>query len=170
MFERTRELTVANQRLTALNEELVNNARKLEEEIERRRESDLALQVAEQKTVNILESISDAFYALDREWRYTYVNAEARRQLGMQDASEVIGQVVWDVFPNYYNIVYEMFHKAISEQIPVRFERIRRSLGDGMICMPILRRMVSQSISSTSPSEKRPRKNCKNRSRISPIF
>ncbi len=122
VFERTRELTVANQRLTALNEELVNNARKLEEEIERRRESDLALQVAEQKTANILESISDAFYALDREWRYTYINADALRQLGIQDASEVIGQVVWDVFPNYYKISYEMYHKAVAEQTAVHYE------------------------------------------------
>ena len=122
VFERTGELTAANQRLTALNEELVNNARQLEEEIARRRESELALQAAEQKTANILESISDAFYALDREWRFTYVNAEARRQFGIRDESEVIGRFFVDVFPNCNKTAYQMLHKAVSEQTTVRYE------------------------------------------------
>ena len=35
----------------------------------------------------ILESISDAFLALDGEWRFTYVNAEAERTTGMTGAN-----------------------------------------------------------------------------------
>jgi PAS domain-containing protein len=31
---------------------------------------------------NVLESITDGFLTLDREWRYTFVNNEAQRMLG----------------------------------------------------------------------------------------
>ncbi len=122
VFERTGELAAANEELAAMNEELINNARMLEGEIERRRESGLALQAANQKITNIVESISDAFIALDREWRFTYVNTEARRQLRLQDEANVISQVFWEAFPNYSEVFYEMCHKAIVEQTPVCFE------------------------------------------------
>ncbi len=42
----------------------------------------------------ILESITDCFYALDREWRFTYVNARAEAYLGVPRAG-LLGRVVW---------------------------------------------------------------------------
>ena len=117
------ELNVLNEELmTAINEELTANSRQLEEEIIRRKEYELELQAVSRKVTNILESISDAFYALDQEWRFTYVNAEARRQIGIRDESEVIGKAIWDVFPNSSDITHDMYHRAVSEQTPVRFE------------------------------------------------
>lgn len=50
----------------------------------------------EKKT--ILESISDAFYAVDKEWRITYFNNEAEKELKLS-ASEVLGKNLWDMFP-----------------------------------------------------------------------
>jgi PAS domain S-box-containing protein len=127
--ERTEELTALNEELNALNEEatvineeLTASSRQLEEEIERRKESELDIQAANQKVTNILESISDAFYTLDHRWRFTYFNSGARRQIGIQDESEVIGKTIWDVFSNYADITYEMYHKAAAEKIPVQFE------------------------------------------------
>jgi len=46
----------------------------------------------------VLESMSAAFYSLDREWRFTYVNAEAERLLGHR-REELLGGVVWELFP-----------------------------------------------------------------------
>jgi PAS domain S-box-containing protein len=108
--------------MTVINEELTANSRQLEEEIERRKESELELRDTNQKTTNILESISDAFLALDHKWRYTYLNSEAKRQMGIQDASELIGKVIWEVFPNSTKLAYEKYHQAVLEQTPVRFE------------------------------------------------
>ena len=34
------------------------------------------------RTARVLEAMSAAFYSLDRDWRFTYVNAEAERILG----------------------------------------------------------------------------------------
>ncbi len=46
----------------------------------------------------VLEAMSAAFYSLDRQWRFTYVNAEAERLLG-RPREELLGGVLWDLFP-----------------------------------------------------------------------
>ncbi|MCC5938604.1 MAG: PAS domain S-box protein [Lunatimonas sp.] len=47
----------------------------------------------------ILGSISDAFYALNSNWEFTYFNKEAERLLSRLE-SEVIGKNIWEVFPS----------------------------------------------------------------------
>src|SRR3984893_3921727 len=47
----------------------------------------------------LLESITDAFYALDRRWRFTYVNQRALDFYG-RAREELLGQRVWDLFPS----------------------------------------------------------------------
>jgi PAS domain S-box-containing protein len=47
----------------------------------------------------VLASISDAFSALDRNWRYTYVN-EKVAEFARLPASKMVGRVLWDVFPD----------------------------------------------------------------------
>jgi PAS domain S-box-containing protein len=46
----------------------------------------------------VLERITDGFYALDREWRLTYVNPAAEQMLGQAQA-QLLGRNVWDAFP-----------------------------------------------------------------------
>jgi PAS domain-containing protein len=43
----------------------------------------------------ILESISDAFVAVDRDWRFTYLNAKAEQVFRMR-ARRLLGRVCWD--------------------------------------------------------------------------
>jgi PAS domain S-box-containing protein len=50
------------------------------------------------RVARVLEAMKSAFFALDREWRFTYVNAEAERVLG-RARDELIGGVVWELFP-----------------------------------------------------------------------
>jgi PAS domain S-box-containing protein len=74
----------------------------------------------------ILESISDAFLALDEQWRFTYVNAEAERTTGMT-RGELIGQVFWDIFPETRGTNLEtQFHRAMEDRVVVRFENYYR--------------------------------------------
>lgn len=47
-----------------------------------------------------LESITDAFFTVDREWRFTYVNAKAEAILG-RTAVELLGQDFRKEFPEY---------------------------------------------------------------------
>ncbi|MFZ3205070.1 MAG: PAS domain S-box protein, partial [Pseudomonas sp.] len=46
-----------------------------------------------------LESISDGFYTLDNDWRFTYVNGEAERLLGVP-AAALLGSVLWSSLPS----------------------------------------------------------------------
>jgi PAS domain S-box-containing protein len=46
----------------------------------------------------ILESINDAFYAVDHQWRFTYVNRRAE-QLWQRSREQLIGNVLWEAFP-----------------------------------------------------------------------
>jgi PAS domain S-box-containing protein len=45
-----------------------------------------------------LQSLSDGFYTLDREWRFVYLNSGAQRMLQSTD-EDLIGQSLWDRFP-----------------------------------------------------------------------
>ncbi|MFX9089388.1 PAS domain-containing protein, partial [Acinetobacter baumannii] len=46
----------------------------------------------------ILESISDAFYAVDKNWKFTYFNKEAENIL-LKKAEDVLGKNIWELFP-----------------------------------------------------------------------
>jgi len=47
----------------------------------------------------ILEGIGDAFYALDSQWRFVYINRAAREYFGIP-AQDMLGRAIWDIFPN----------------------------------------------------------------------
>ncbi len=70
--------------------------------------------LAELKVAEILASISDAFYAVDRNWRFTYFNKEAERLLG-RSADEVIGRDIWEVFPAVVGTVLETLYRRVAE-------------------------------------------------------
>lgn len=77
---------------------------------------------AREDVERILSSISDAMYALDEDWRFTYLNAEAERVLG-SGAESLIGRVVWDAMPELRDSVVEHeFRRAVKERQPVAFE------------------------------------------------
>ncbi len=71
---------------------------------------------------NILEGISDIIYALDYNWRLTYLNREAEQYFRVNRES-VMGQCIWDVFPQAVNtILYEHLHEARQKKEKLRFE------------------------------------------------
>ena len=59
---------------------------------------DRELERANRRAVDILESVNDAFFSLDREWRFTYANRVFTRFVG-QRAEDLIGRVFWEVYP-----------------------------------------------------------------------
>ncbi|SDM11237.1 PAS domain S-box-containing protein/diguanylate cyclase (GGDEF) domain-containing protein [Geodermatophilus siccatus] len=66
-----------------------------------------------------LTSTTDAVCRVDREWRFTLVNAAAERLLG-HPASDLVGRSVWDVFPDWVDRdLYEALHEAVEHRAPV---------------------------------------------------
>jgi PAS domain S-box-containing protein len=60
--------------------------------------AEAALRALAERNTEILESISDAFYAVDRDWRFTYVNRRAGELWGRKP-TDLIGKAYWDEFP-----------------------------------------------------------------------
>ena len=66
------------------------------------------------RVARVLESMSAAFYSLDREWRFSYVNAEAERLLGRR-RDELLGGVVWELYPEAVGSLFdEQFRAAVA--------------------------------------------------------
>ncbi|MDB5944482.1 MAG: sensor histidine kinase, partial [Ramlibacter sp.] len=77
--------------------------------------------LSEQLTLT-LESVTDAFMTLDREWRFTYVNREAERIFG-RSRDELIGNIFWRQFPGTLGTVFhQQYERALAEFVTVRFE------------------------------------------------
>lgn len=69
-----------------------------------------------------LERVTDAFYALDDEFRFTYVNESAAALIGV-DPDAVRGRSLWDAFPEAVGTTFEAkYRTAMREQEPVAFE------------------------------------------------
>ncbi|UBV44199.1 GAF domain-containing protein (plasmid) [Deinococcus taeanensis] len=76
----------------------------------------------QQAQVDILESISDAFYAVDEAWRLTYVNRRAEAFWGRR-REDLLGKVYWTEFPQA--VGSEPYHahlRAARERQVVRLE------------------------------------------------
>jgi PAS domain S-box-containing protein len=70
----------------------------------------------------VLASISDAFSALDRNWRYTYVNSKVAELAGIPK-EKMIGRVIWEIFPEAVGgEFYERSHQAMEKRQPEHFE------------------------------------------------
>ncbi|MBD2306069.1 response regulator [Chroococcidiopsis sp. FACHB-1243] len=81
-----------------------------------------AAQASRQQVTNILESISDGFFALDNEWRFTYINQHAQVFL-QKTRSELIGKNIWDEFPEAVGSTFDQEYRQVrAQQIAVAFE------------------------------------------------
>ena len=70
----------------------------------------------------ILESITDAFFALDRVWRFTYVNAQAERLL-FRTRADLLGRDIWEEFPAALGSAFEReYRRAAEERVAAAFE------------------------------------------------
>jgi PAS domain S-box-containing protein len=73
--------------------------------------------LADARARAILESVTDGFFALDRDWRFTYANLEAGRILG-RPAGELVGRVIWDEYPGLIGSDFEaMYRSAMTERV-----------------------------------------------------
>jgi len=88
----------------------------------------LKLQAQKQKAESleerdaILESIGDAFFAIDKDFTITYWNKKAE-EIMKQQKDEVIGQNLWVAFPDAVNrFFYPYFAQALTDNTAIQFE------------------------------------------------
>ena len=75
-----------------------------------------------QRLFNAFESMTDAFYLLDRDWRLIYVNHAANRLVGGL-AKSGPGLTLWEQFPGLVDTpLYEGYHQALRNDQPFHCE------------------------------------------------
>lgn len=109
----------ATLKMARMRQEAAQNEREL------RLISEAAQQQAEDaydRTNQLLESMTDAFTALDRDWRIIHQNAAAQRING-KPLTEVLGKTHWEEWTASVGTNLEhQYRRAMTEQIPVHFE------------------------------------------------
>src|SRR4051794_27315411 len=71
-------------------------------------------QEGEARVTRVLEAMNAAFFALDREYRFTYVNAESERVLA-RTREELLGRSIWEAFPGTADSVFGENYRAAAE-------------------------------------------------------
>ena len=80
------------------------------------------LQETVRKMTDILEKTNDGFFAVDRDWKFTFVNRQAEKLLDRR-REDLIGKDFWIEFPEFTRDAFEKnYRRAMSEQVVVEFE------------------------------------------------
>ena len=78
---------------------------------------------------NMLDSITDGFYALNKNWEVTFMNRAAEQALCCT-REEVMGKNLWDFFPrSREGRFYQEYERAMNERVSVHFEECYAPLG-----------------------------------------
>jgi PAS domain S-box-containing protein len=106
-----RDLRASNQRLVLHNAHVERKADEAEQ--------------GRTQLADILNRITDGFCALDREWRFTYLNDEAERlfrEAFPNRPDKLLGEVLWEALPEAVGTVFEQeLRRAMTEQVTVTF-------------------------------------------------
>lgn len=104
---------------TAINFDNLLQMEQLEELVDERTKE---LANANERVTDVIESITDGFFAVNKEWKFIYINKHQPLPKGMEP-NDLIGKSIWDTFPELASTaMFEQFHKAMFDRIPVHFE------------------------------------------------
>jgi PAS domain S-box-containing protein len=82
------------------------------------------VQASREQLTQILESIDDGFFSLNREWRITYINRMAERIWG-RPPENYLGKSIWELWPELRGTSIEANYRlAMEEGQPSHF-RVR---------------------------------------------
>ena len=82
----------------------------------------LELESSKRHINNIMEGISDGFYAIDRKWQFTFVNNETQK-LMLVHKTDLIGKNIWEIFPQVIgSLTYAKLQEAMSQGESIHWE------------------------------------------------
>lgn len=80
-----------------------------------------ALQI-ERAFLDAIEQLQDGFYALDRDWRLTFLNRAAAEKFGLP-APSLVGKVLWEARPSVLGSPHEaLFRRVMNLRVPDSIE------------------------------------------------
>jgi PAS domain S-box-containing protein len=98
-------------------------------DIDQKVRAEMALSEKSAENIDILESVTDGFYALNKNWEVTYFNKTAEKVLDRK-REDVIGKNLWDFFPHSRDgKFFREYERAMAEKVSVHFEEEYAPLG-----------------------------------------
>lgn len=88
-------------------------------DITERKQAEEQIARSNQKLNEILASIQDDFYVLDRDWNFVYVSRLFTSKIGMLP-EDLVGRNIWTMFPRHVGTVLEENFRAAMEVRQVR--------------------------------------------------
>ncbi len=82
-------------------------------DVTEKRRAQEALAAAHQRTLDLLESVTDGFFSLDHEYRVIFINELGARLLG-KSREELLNRSLWESFPE---AIGSQFHKAYQRTL-----------------------------------------------------
>jgi PAS domain S-box-containing protein len=84
--------------------------------------TDQQRRIVHEQLVTILESISDGFFSLDRQFRVAFINERGARSIG-QAREKMLDRVLWDVFPEAVGSEFEhAYRTAMTDGVATTVE------------------------------------------------
>jgi PAS domain S-box-containing protein len=88
-------------------------------DITERKRAEEALERSNLKLAEVLDSIEDDFYALDRDWRFTFTSEHFTSRIGKRP-EDFLGHNIWEMFPKHLGTVYEENLRATMDKRETR--------------------------------------------------
>jgi PAS domain S-box-containing protein len=111
---------LSRQVMTYLEQRREIGALKLEQAQLRQRKT--RLRQSDRRLVDIVTRMTEACFALDRQWRFTFVNDRCETLLRRR-RGEILGRTIWDVFGKLVGTpIEQQYRRAMAERVPVSFE------------------------------------------------
>lgn len=128
LFTSLRHIRDSEGRITgivSINKDITGSRQALKD----RRKAEAQLRHYSDQINSILDSITDGFFVLDRNFRVTLWNHEAER-ITRLPSSEMTGQVIWKKLPELVDTdTYRSFQKAFEKRMTVTFEQYNERFG-----------------------------------------
>jgi len=91
-------------------------------ELTERNQARAALIESARSMTNILEKTTDGFFAVDSDWKLTYINAEAEKMVRCK-REDILGEGLWEQFPWLIGTVFQTnFERVMAEHVAIEFE------------------------------------------------
>jgi PAS domain S-box-containing protein len=91
-------------------------------DISARKQAEEALRASELRLETVLAGMTDCYYTLDKEWRFSYVNPTAEKFFD-RPKEKVIGQCIWELYPAVASsLTGTEYRRAMAEGKPAHFE------------------------------------------------
>lgn len=115
-------MRAAQQRAEESARDALTQRLRFESAVAERDRQEQELKETHRRTGAILEHLFDGFFTLDGEWRFTYINGQALRSLGLTKV-DALGRTLWEALPSLKDSEFEkQYRKAMTDGEPVHFD------------------------------------------------